>query len=117
MSGGDWVGEMSEEQRAAWDEFVESTRRGGLIEMIQESHIFLTIAPEDADVKFAVELGFAIMIDKPIMTVVMPNRVVPEHLVRVSDLIVHADIDTEEGRAKLEHAIMKFRVQQMKQEP
>lgn len=101
---------MSPEEREAWDEFVESTRRGGLVEMIQGAGIFLTIAPEQTDVKFAVELGFAIMLDKPIMTVVMPNREISKHLARVSDLIVYADIDTEEGRLKLERAIEVFRL-------
>jgi hypothetical protein len=39
-------------------------------------------------VKFAVELGFSIMLDKPIIAVVAPGTQVPGKLVAVADEIV-----------------------------
>jgi hypothetical protein len=88
----------------AWEDFVgfmEAIRRDGLVEKLGDSHIFMSLVPEKPDIKAAVELGLAIFFDKPIISVVMPGREISEHLARVSDKIVYADIDTEEGREKL----------------
>ena len=57
------------------------------------------------DVKFAVELGLSIMLDKPIIAVVQPGTKVPERLVRVADRIVEADVYSEQGRERLQAAI------------
>jgi len=80
-----------------WDEFVDHVRRDALVK-IAGSGVFITLAPEEPDVKAAVELGLAVLLDKPILTIVMPGRGISEHLARVSDRVIYADIDTAEGR-------------------
>jgi hypothetical protein len=42
------------------------------------------------DVKFAVELGFSIMLDKPIIAVVMAGTQVPAKLLKIADEIIEA---------------------------
>lgn len=93
---------MSEKE---WEEFVDAVRRSDLIEKLGGSHIFITLVPEEPDIKAAVELGLAILFDKPILSVVTPGREISEHLARVSDLIVYADIDTEEGQVALQKEV------------
>jgi hypothetical protein len=44
--------------------------------------------PGEGDVKFWVELGAAIMLDKPIIAVTFDGRTVPERLRRVADEVV-----------------------------
>lgn len=100
----DWTDELDPEARKQWDEFVASARKEAVVK-IAGSHIFLTLVPPEkswTDVKFAVELGLSIMMDKPIIAIVMPGREIPEKLRRVADYICEADIDTAAGQAKLQ---------------
>jgi hypothetical protein len=62
--------------------------------MIEGSSIGLSIVPtnpEDVDIKFAVELGLMIMLDKPIIMVIRPDQLLNEHLLRVADEVVVHD--------------------------
>lgn len=73
-----------------------------LIPKLEESAVIASLIPEgEPDVKFAVELGFSIMLDKPIIAVVKPGVKVPEKLVLVADHIVEVDFNTEQGQERL----------------
>lgn len=68
-----------------------------LAPMIEESSVTISLVPRHGtDVKFAVELGFSIMYDKPIILVIQPGAQIPDHLVRVADEIVEMDLDHPE---------------------
>jgi len=84
--------------------------RDKLPEMIDASKAVISIVPADGrtDVKFAVELGFSIMMDKPIVAVIRPGSHVPEKLVRVADEIIECDMETEADREKLAASIADF---------
>ena len=100
----DWTDELDPKARKEWDEFVQSARKEAVVK-IAGSHIFLSLVPTEehwTDVKFAVELGLSIMMDKPIIAIVMPGREIPEKLRKVADYVVEADIDTAAGQAKLQ---------------
>lgn len=93
-----------------WDdpdarEWVERVRTT-LVPMLDESSISVMLGPHvgDADVKFAVELGRSILLDKPILVVALPGRV-PDKLRMLADEIVTADIGTEAGQRELHSAI------------
>jgi len=64
-----------------------------------------TLGPDDApdvgDVKYWVELGAMIMLDKPILVFAAPGQPLPERLVRVADEVVRADPSSPEGRDAL----------------
>lgn len=65
--------------------------RTTLVPMIEGGAIGASIVPvnpEDVDVKFAVELGLMIMMDKPIILIVQPGTKLSGHLVRAADEIV-----------------------------
>lgn len=112
MTGGGWLDELSPSERAGWDDFVQHVRRDA-IEKITDSAFVCSLVPRsggEADVKFAVELGLSIMLDKPILAVVMPGAEVPEKLRRVADEIVEADVDVEEGRRALMAAMERMAV-------
>lgn len=89
------------EANPAWRRFVHQIRTD-LVPKLEDSGAVVSIVPDgDGDVKFAVELGFSIMLDKPIIAVVPPGRRVPERLVRVADRIVEGNVSTDEGRRRL----------------
>jgi hypothetical protein len=79
-----------------------------LLPKVQQSGICMSLVPKGpADVKYAVELGFMIMLDKPIISVVFPGAKVPEKLARVSDEIVEGDINDPNFGARISEAIIR----------
>ena len=58
----------------------------------------------DLDVQFAVQLGVMIMLDKPILVVKEPGQEVSKKLLGVADLVVEADLTSDEGQAKIRAA-------------
>lgn len=67
-----------------------------LIPKIKDSNIFVSITPDTpdkVDVKFAVELGLAIMMDKPIVATISPGTKIPEKLAKVVDRFIEMDPD------------------------
>lgn len=99
---GDWVSDMDPDERAEWERFVRHVREDA-VKKIDGSAMVASILPNEPDVKFAVELGFAIMLDKPILVIVPPGREgkIPEHLRWVADQILEVDIDTVAGQEEL----------------
>lgn len=70
-----------------------------VVPMIENCDTVISIAPPDGkvDVKFAVELGMAIMLGKPIIVVQRPGILVPPKLAKIADRVVNADLTTAEG--------------------
>lgn len=72
-----------------------------LVPMIEGSTITASIVPTSkTDIKFAVELGLAIMLDKPVAIIVQPGQQVPEHLLRVADEVIEWGPDLGQRIAK-----------------
>jgi len=100
---------MSSENWASgdeWDEFVRNVRKN-LVHEIDESAFVMSLVPRrgQVDVKFAVELGLSLMLDKPIIAVVLPGAEMPDRLRRAVDRVVEVDIDTEAGQHELARVI------------
>lgn len=65
-----------------------------LVPMTSKSKVIISLVPSGpSDVKFAVELGMSIMMDKPIIAVVRPGVQVPAKLMAVADVIIDANLD------------------------
>lgn len=72
-----------------WSEHVQKN----VVPMIEESAVTVSLVPTgESDIKFAVELGLSIMMDKPIIALVSPGTKIPEALARVADELVEVDI-------------------------
>ena len=99
----DWLGKLNDKERREWDEFVDYTRTK-TIENMANSAFVMSLVPEGkSDIKFSVELGLAIMMDKPILIVARKGVAVPEKLRKVADEVVELteDLDTEAGQVEL----------------
>ena len=105
----DWVNALTPDERARWDEFVENFRREA-IEKIAGSAAFVSLVPsaDHVDVKFCVELGAAIMLDKPLVAITLPGAAIPGRLRRVADEIIEVDLDTEEGQHQASQQLAAF---------
>lgn len=81
--------------------------RRELLPMIEGSRAVISIVPTgEPDVKFAVELGLAIMLDKPIVAAIEPGTRVPEKLARVVDRFVEIDFGDPSFRQRLADAVL-----------
>ena len=70
-----------------WIEFADDVL-DRMVPMMRDSAVVVSVVTNRPDVKFAVELGFSILLDKPIIIVVEPGSKVPSKLVAVADAIV-----------------------------
>lgn len=81
-------------QYIEWEERV----RTKLIPKIEGSALTVSIAPRgEPDIKFSVELGLSIMLDKKIIVVCEPDQVLSDKLRAVADEVV--EIDWRDGDA------------------
>lgn len=72
-------------------EFIEWAKRvkRELVPKLADSACTISLVPEgEPDVKFAVELGLSIMMDKPLILVVRPGTKVPDKLALIAADIV-----------------------------
>lgn len=102
---------LSRADEDAYNDYVRHFRRNVLPKM-QESTFVSSFLPDadGVDVKFATELGMAIMLDKPIFAIAAPGRPVPAGVRKVAGkiLVMEADIDTTEGAAELAEAMKAY---------
>lgn len=103
-----WEG-MDESEQEAWDSFV-AYQREHVLRAMSESSMMVSIVPKEVDIKFAVELGMGIMLDKPILALAQHEDDVPPKLRRIADRVVIADVDTEDGQALIEQALQEMGV-------
>ena len=85
----------------------EKRCREELLPMMEGSAIMMSLVPEnlETDVKFATELGFMIMMEKPIIAIIPPGTKVPLGLAKVADEIVEGDVNDPTVKDRLAAAI------------
>ena len=88
--------------------------RDELIPMLRGSGATLSLVPPDnqLDVKYAVELGYTIMLDKPIIAVVTRDAKMPDKLAKVADAIVEGEVNDPDFQARLAAAVAAVRAAQ-----
>lgn len=91
-----------------WQEFEKEVREE-LIPKLDESAIVASIAPTGKpDVKYAVELGMSIMLDKPIVLIVKKGQKIPVRLGRVADKIIEVDFKDAANMQRLSEQLAAF---------
>lgn len=93
------------EHDPSWRDFRKHVL-GEMLPMLTESAISVSLCPDgEGDVKYWVELGASIMLDKPIIVLASPGTSIPERLRRVADEVVLADVSTLAGQKAIAEAI------------
>ena len=87
-------------------EWLESAGRDMLPKM-KESALCISIYSGKVDAKFAMELGAALLYDKPIILMVTKDAQLPPRLEKIADAIVRGDIGDEATKDRLQAAIKK----------
>ena len=94
-------------QDPAWLSY-EKHAQDEMLPMLKGSAITIALLGGDVDAKQACELGFMIMLDKPIIAVVTAGAKVPDKLVRVADEIVEgSDMNDPSFQKRLTDAIAR----------
>ena len=97
---------------AEWRDYADRVRRE-LVPKIGESAYVMSLVPSgETDVKFAVELGLSIMMDKPIIAVVRPGVHVPNKLAQIADAILEDTGDPEVLSRRLLEAMREIEERQ-----
>jgi nucleoside 2-deoxyribosyltransferase len=82
--------------------------RESLIPMVKNSALSVAMfGTGDPDPKQAIEIGYMVLLDKPIIVTVMPGAKVPNKLARVADEIVEAADDPATTSMRLKAAIKR----------
>jgi hypothetical protein len=103
---------MASDYGPEFDRFAGRVRRE-LVPKIEGSRVFLAItpsSPDKVDVKFALELGIAVMLGKPIIAVIPPGTAIPEKLARVVDRFVELDLRDPSGKQRLTEVLQEMLV-------
>lgn len=104
----DWLDKLTPQERGEWDDIVLHTRE--VLPMMEGSAIVMSLAPSGKpDAKYCIELGLAIMLDKPLLVVALAGQPVPARLRRAADEVIEADIDTDAGQRLLAAAVKRMR--------
>ena len=81
----------------AWENYV----RDVVVPVLEETAVTITLIPQgQRDIRFAVELGLSIMMDKPIIALVQPGMSIPNGVAAVAAEIVEVDIAHDPEGAK-----------------
>lgn len=96
-----------------WSEHPEAKKwlahaRDELVPMIADSALTMTLVPDEPDPKVAVELGYSILLDKPIVLVVPEGRTIPEHLARVADMVIPMPTDVAAFTVAMNEAMVEL---------
>jgi hypothetical protein len=96
----------------------EKRVREELIPEIASSDVFACTMPqnlENVNIKLAVELGLAVLFDKPIISVIQPGTKIPEKLAKITDKFVELNMADPKGDAKrIGDAIMEIPLKEKK---
>jgi hypothetical protein len=84
MTGDPW----DDPRTRRWEAHV----RHQVFPMIERSAAFIAIAPPEPDVKSAVELGYGLLLDKPLLVIATPGRLVPSRLARAADMVIAGEL-------------------------
>jgi len=88
----DWMDRLSPEERLQWDEIVQHVH-DVTVPGMEGSAFVMSLVPTDGkpDIKFAVELGLTIMLEKPLVVVALPGTKIPDKLRTIADLVLELD--------------------------
>ncbi|SRR6266702_5205561 len=78
-----------------------------MLPKMKDSAITIALFHDKIDIKQCVEIGAAILFDKPIVVVVCGSKPVPANLKRVASAIVEGNMRDDATKAKIQAALAK----------
>lgn len=101
------------------EEFLERARKSGMIDALRSSAFVISVGASRPDLQIALQIGVALLWDKPLLIVLRRGEKVPQRLLNLADEVVQFesdDLNHPMNSAKLTAAIIrmtdKFRTQE-----
>lgn len=95
-------------EAAGVEAYLRRARRE-LLPKLRRSQAFLSICPsaeDEPDLQFALELGLAVLLDKPILAVVPKGRTCPPGVARIAHIVLeNVDIDNPLDSQRVQDAV------------
>lgn len=91
-----------------WHGYADRFRKDVLPMIAATAHVLCLTPEKNSDIKFMLEVGAAICLDKPLVLLVTPGRTIPPRLARVADKIIEADLSTDAGRKAASQQLMEY---------
>jgi len=76
-----------------------------MIPQMEKSAFVVSLVSSSVDAKVCLEIGAAVMLDKPIIAVIVQGATVPANLKRVASVIIEGDIKDEATLDKIQQAM------------
>jgi hypothetical protein len=89
-----------------WKRYAQHARET-LEPMVRDSAVAMSLYNGKIDPKMAIETGYMILLDKPIIAVVSPGAKVPRKLALVADEIVEGELDDPDFADRMHAAIKR----------
>lgn len=103
----DWESKLTAAETAEWTRYCEHAR-DELLPKMGSSAMVVSLVPEVSkiDVKYATELGFAILLGKPILAVAIGGVPIPAKLREIAEHVAEIpEVTSPEGQAAMQTAI------------
>jgi hypothetical protein len=88
---------MKKDEFDDFEAFAEQVR-DDLLPKLKGSNYVVNIMPNEIDIKVAVEIGLAILLDKPLVVLAPDGRVACPKLLRIADHVITGDLESKAGR-------------------
>ena len=90
------------------DEYLDRFKREAMPKIASSAYVMNINPGDDPDAKVCLEVGAAILLDKPMVIVAPPGRPISGHLRRVADEVIEVDLDTEAGQQEFMARVAAF---------
>lgn len=100
---------------ADWRRFVVNVNKDLVPMMARSSAVVIPMGRDDTDVGFALQVGFAVIMEKPLLLIVPEGFDPPPKLEGIADRIIRADYTSEKGRARVQNELRDFTIAYRKQ--
>ena len=89
------------------DDFIRHVREH-LVPRISDTNVMIALHTGTVDVKFALELGVCVLLDKPLFACVRPGTPVPEKLAKIADKFIELSDDPQVTANRMRDAIQEW---------
>lgn len=91
-----------------WREYAKDAQEN-LVPKIKDSAVTAMLYHDPPDAKLAIELGFTILLDKPLLVMVGPGDRIPENLRRIADgVIEYGDLSDPKTAARVQAEFIRI---------
>ena len=100
---------MKADEERQWEAFVKHAREQTVAKMSDSAFVTSIVTGGEPDIKFALETGLALLLDKPIVLLVVHGARIPPKLRAIADGIIEVDdLDTEAGAREVARQLKEF---------